>query len=389
MRLLRNLSRRKLRTGLTVAGITIGIWALVVFSAMATKMDSLVQGGVRYYADKIVVTGGQLQSATSLPMHLGDGTTIAGVDGVAAVVPGISVALDTTPSGVSFGPGAQIAGAVYGADQGLETFTTELASGRQLTAADEGRDVAVLGSDIAKQHDVTTGGTIMLRGQPFEVVGVLQPTNTQPDTTVNVPFAAAQQFFYGDLPPIVADSVSASDLAGQFIVYPTAGTDTEALATRIEKALPGATAMTGQDFDQTIASSVGVLDTMVVGIGLISLIVGGLSIVNTMAMSVAERTREIGIRRAIGARRRRIVRELVTEAGVIGFIGGLLGLGLGALVVTLANNAGRASGTVLFDLTAGGAVTAIVFAVVLGMLAGFVPALSASRLDPVEALRFE
>jgi len=389
MHLLRNLSRRKLRTGLTVAGITIGIWALVVFSAMAAKMDSLVQGGSRYYADKIVVTSGQLQSATSLPMHLSDGTTISALDGVAAVVPGISVAFDPTPSAVSFGPGAQIAGQPFGADKGLETFATELASGRFLTAADEGKSVAVIGSDIAKQHSVTTGGTISLRGQAFEVVGVLQPTNTQPDTTVQVPFAAAQAFFFADLPSIVAQNVTASDLAGQFVVYPTKGTDIPALAKQIQAALPGSTAMTGADFDKNIASSVGVFDTMVVGIGLISLIVGGLSIVNTMAMSVAERTREIGIRRAIGAKRRRIVRELVTEAGLIGFLGGVLGLALGALVVTLANDAGRSSGTVLFELTAGGAFTAVAFAVVLGMIAGFVPALGAARLDPVEALRFE
>jgi putative ABC transport system permease protein len=372
-----------------VAGITIGIWALVVFSAMAAKMDSLVQGGSRYYADKIVVTSGQLQSATSLPMHLSDGTTISALDGVAAVVPGISVAFDPTPSGVSFGPGAQIAGQPFGADKGLETFATELASGRFLTAADEGKSVAVIGSDIAKQHNVTTGGTLSLRGKAFEVVGVLQPTNTQPDTTVQVPFAAAQAFFFADLPSIVAQNVTAPDLAGQFVVYPTKGTDIPALAKRIQTALPGSTAMTGADFDKNITSTVGVFDTMVVGIGLISLVVGGLSIVNTMAMSVAERTREIGIRRAIGAKRRRIVRELVTEAGLIGFLGGVLGLALGALVVTLANDAGRSSGTVLFELTASGAFTAVAFAVVLGMIAGFVPALGAARLDPVEALRFE
>ncbi|HEY4753295.1 MAG TPA: ABC transporter permease [Candidatus Limnocylindrales bacterium] len=389
MRLLRNLSRRKLRTGLTIAGITIGIWALVVFSSMAAKIDALVSGGSRYYADKIVVTGGQLQSATSLPMRLSDGTTISAIDGVAAVVPQISVAFDTTRSGVSFGPGAQIAGQPGNADLSHEKFTTALASGRNLTAADEGHDVAVLGADIASQHNVTTGGTILLRGRPFEVVGVLQPTMTAPDTTVQVPFSAAQALFYNDLPPILAQTVKPSDLAGQFIVYPTAGTDIQALATRIEAAVPGSSAQTGADFDRNIASSVGVFDTMVVGIGLISLIVGGLSIVNTMAMSVAERTREIGIRRAIGARRRRIVRELVTEAGLIGFIGGAIGLGLGALVVNLANEAGRSSGRVLFDLTAGISISALVFAVVLGMVAGFVPALNAARMDPVEALRFE
>jgi putative ABC transport system permease protein len=118
-------------------------------------------------------------------------------------------------------------------------------------------------------------------------------------------------------------------------------------------------------------------------------VVGGLSVINTMAMSVAERTREIGIRRAIGGSRRRIIRELVAEAGLIGLIGGLFGLALGALVVVLANEAGRSSGTVLFDLTPGTAFFAVAFSAILGMLAGIVPAWSAARLDPVAALRYE
>jgi len=388
MRLLRNLSRRKLRTGLTVAGITIGIWALVVFSAMAAKMDSLVSGGSRYYADKIVVTTGGTY-AGGAPMKIGNGDTIAALPGVAAVVPGVDVLLDTATTGVSMGIPSEIVGQVAGADKGLETFPVDLASGRKLTAADEGSNVVVLGADLAKQFKATTGDTVQLRGKTFQVVGVQQPTGTAPDTEAMVPFAAAQQFLFSDLPPIMASQVTAADLVAGFTVYPTKGTDVEALATAIEKAVPSSSAMTGADFNKTIAASVGVFDTMVVGIGLISLIVGGLSIVNTMAMSVAERTREIGIRRAIGAKRRRIVRELITEAGLIGFIGGVLGLGLGALIVTLANSAGQASGTVLFELTASGAITAVVFAVVLGMLAGFVPALGAARLDPVEALRFE
>jgi putative ABC transport system permease protein len=299
------------------------------------------------------------------------------------------VLLDTTTTGVSMGIPSEIVGQVAGADKGLETFPVDLASGRKLTAADEGSNVVVLGADLAKQFKATTGGTVQLRGKTFQVVGIQQPTGTAPDTEAMVPFAAAQQFLFSDLPPIMASQVTAADLVAGFTVYPTKGTDTEVLAKAIEKAVPSSSAMTGADFNKTIAASVGVFDTMVVGIGLISLIVGGLSIVNTMAMSVAERTREIGIRRAIGAKRRRIVRELITEAALIGFIGGLLGLGLGALVVTLANSAGQASGTVLFQLTASGAVTAVVFAVVLGMLAGFVPALGAARLDPVEALRFE
>ncbi len=131
------------------------------------------------------------------------------------------------------------------------------------------------------------------------------------------------------------------------------------------------------------------LNAILVGIALISLVVGGLSVINTMAMSIAERTREIGIKRAIGASRIGIVREFVTESALIGFIGGALGLVLGAAVVCLADEAGRSSGTVLFQLTTGTALSAVVFSTVLGALAGFVPALHAARLDPVSALRYE
>jgi putative ABC transport system permease protein len=108
-----------------------------------------------------------------------------------------------------------------------------------------------------------------------------------------------------------------------------------------------------------------------------------------MAMSIAERTREIGIKRAIGGSRGRIIRELVTEAGLIGLIGGLIGLALGALVVVFANEAGRDSGTILFELTWGTAGFALAFSTILGLLAGLVPAWSAARMDPVEALRYE
>ena len=108
-----------------------------------------------------------------------------------------------------------------------------------------------------------------------------------------------------------------------------------------------------------------------------------------MAMSIAERTREIGIKRAIGGSRARIVREFVIESALIGFIGGVIGLALGGALVLLANEAGRSSGTVLFELTPGTAITAIAFSTVLGAIAGLVPAMNAARLDPVAALRYE
>jgi putative ABC transport system permease protein len=172
-------------------------------------------------------------------------------------------------------------------------------------------------------------------------------------------------------------------------VYPTPGQDTEVLANRIEAQVAGVATMTGKDFDQQIGSSMSILNSILIGIALISLAVGGLSVVNTMAMSIAERTREIGIKRAIGGSRIRIVRELVIEAGLIGMLGGVIGLALGALVVVLANESGRSSGTVLFELTLGTAVTAVLFSTILGAVAGLVPAVHAARLDPVTALRYE
>jgi putative ABC transport system permease protein len=172
-------------------------------------------------------------------------------------------------------------------------------------------------------------------------------------------------------------------------VYPADGVDPEVLADRIEAEIPVVAAMTAADFDEQVGSATSILNAVLVGIALISLAVGGLSVINTMAMSVAERTREIGIKRAIGGSRARIVRELVSEAALIGFIGGAVGLVLGAVVVVLANEAGRSSGTVLFELTAGTALAAVLFSTILGAVAGFVPALHAARLDPVTALRYE
>jgi putative ABC transport system permease protein len=187
----------------------------------------------------------------------------------------------------------------------------------------------------------------------------------------------------------VASNLDPATVATGFTVYPTTGTDPEAIAAEIRAAAPDLEPMTAKDFDSTIGGATSILNSILVGIALISLAVGGLSVINTMAMSVAERTREIGIKRAIGGGRLRIVRELVTESALIGFLGGASGLVLGALLVALVNEAGRSSGTVLFQLTTGTAITAVGFSTVLGALAGLIPAVHAARLDPVTALRYE
>jgi len=293
---------------------------------------------------------------------------------------------DVKPTG--FGIPKLIIGAVAGVDLGLDGLTVHAAQGRLLTAADEGSRVTVLGADMAREFRLAPGGTIALRGVTFDIVGVLEPTLTAPDSTAMVPLAAAQELFLAMLPPNIGAALHANELASKIVVYPAPGTDARALASHI-KTLGNLTTITSADWEQQVGSASLIFNAIIIGVGLISLIVGGLSVINTMAMSVTERTREIGIKRAIGSSRRRIVRELVAEAALIGLIGGLIGLALGAFVVFLANEAGRSSGTILFDLTARTAIFAVTFSTILGVIAGVVPAWNAARLDPVAALRYE
>jgi putative ABC transport system permease protein len=386
MELTRNLARRKLRTALTISGITVGIWALVVFGALATKIEVLVSGAHDYFGNRVIVSsasggGGMFPLSTSLVARARQ------VDGVDVAYGEINTMVDHEAKQV--GLPDEIVGLVPGTDEGRDHFPYRYAAGRPLTTEDEGQWVAVLGADIARKNGATIGSTVRLRDVDFTVVGILEPTLTLPDSQAFMPLAAAQELYVKDLPADIAEKTVPGDTITHIVVYPQPGSDTNALADRLEAALPNVTTLTASEFDETIGSTANLLSGIIVGVGFISLIVGGLSVVNTMAMSVNERTREIGIKRAIGGTRRRIVLELVAEAGLIGLIGGAIGLALGALVVYLGNQAGRDSGTVLFSLTAATALSSVVFATVLGVVAGVIPAAHAARLDPVLALRHE
>jgi putative ABC transport system permease protein len=390
MRLLRNLARRRLRTSLTVLGVTIGIWALVVFGSMANRINAMVNNGSAFYdSGAVTVWGGGGNVPKSNPIDIGVADRIAALEGVDVVVPGASLNLSDDMVGMSMGLPPMITGDVAGSDRGRNTLLYRAAEGRLLTAADEGSDVTVLGCDLARQYGKHAGDRITLRGEGFLVVGVLEPTLTQPDNSAMVPLAAAQRLYLATLPSLVKGNLDPSRVVTSFTVYPKPGADPEAIAAAIKAMDPELGTMTPGDFDRLAGSYAAMLNAVLVGVGLISVVIGGLSVVNTMAMSVAERTREIGIKRAIGASRLRIVREFVTESALIGFVGGMIGLALGALVATAANEAGRSSGTILFEMTASTAISAVAFSTFLGALAGFVPAIHAARLDPVAALRYE
>ena len=336
MRTLRNVFRRKGRAFLTIFGIAIGVFALVVMGSMAEKITVLVDGGTTYYKDKVSISakGGNMYTIT--PMATTDVRKLEAVPGVARASAQVYMTLTDDLSGVSFGPPAQII-AGDGRDEGYESFVLTIAQGRKLQPGDRGK--VVVGSDLVKQLNAQVGSTIKIRKKKFEVVGIYNKTLTTPDSSVAVPFADLQSMYYDSLPAVARDGINKGTLATGIIVYPAKGVDPETLAKRInhDPTLTDIMATGPRAFQEQIASSVGTFTAIIFGIALISLLVGGLSVVNTMTMAVSERTREIGVRKAIGASSAAIMRQFMAEAAVMGMLAGLLGLFLGWLVVAGAN----------------------------------------------------
>ena len=388
--MLRSLARRKLRTGLTVLGITVGIWALMVMSAMANKLSAIVVGGSEYFDNKVVVSDAINPAfgfgLTPMPIDVVD--QIAEIPGVALAAPRVQLLLDPDDSGSGFNAPDFVVAYMAGFDRGHETFRMEVAQGRETTLEDEGRRVVLLGADLARKFSVGPGDQFDIRGTQFEVIGVREPTLTFFDTTAVVPWAAGQELLRqeGVIAQLLGQRIP--EMTSMIVAYPEEGANVDELVHTVEREIPRLRAVSGDDFDEQFGSTIAIFNAIILSVALISIVVGGLAVINTMTMSVIERTREIGIKRAIGASRAVIMRELVLEAGFMGFVGGLTGLGLAALVVFVANDAGQSTGTILFRLTPGIAALGVTFSTVLGALAGALPAWNAARMDPVEALRY-
>lgn len=386
MRTLRNIFRRRMRATLTIGGIAIGVFALVVMGSMAEKITLLVEGGTRYYQDKVTVTDESSDTFIQGPMSVNRIPSIERVEGVARASANVSMLLEETMSAVSFGPPPSIAGTDFRGEH-LESFKITYSAGRALGPADRGK--VTVGADLVRKLGAEVGGWVKARGKRFQVVGIIDKTLTAPDSAVIMTLEDAQDLYHETLPAVVQSQVRPDTLATSITVYVDPGQDPEVVAKRIRGRVDGVEATGPSEFQEQIASATQIFTNIIFGIALISLLVGGLSVVNTMTMSVAERTREVGIRKAIGASDLQIVVQFVTEAAAIGLMGGGTGLLLGWLFTLPANAAGEASGTPLFLLTPRLAIGSVVFALVLGIVSGLYPAIHAARLNPVVALRYE
>jgi putative ABC transport system permease protein len=386
MGIVRNVFRRKTRAFLTIFGITIGVLALVVMGAMAEKLNLLVDGGVRYYGDKVTVSDASTGGMFGGPMSTDRIAQVEKVKGVRVASANLGMLINKDGSAMTLGTPPMII-ANDGRGNRWESFKITYAKGRDIRPFERG--VVVVGSDLVKKLNAEVSKNVTLRGRSFKVVGVMDKTLTAPDMTAVVALEDAQEMYVKDLPAAVRDNVDVTKLCTGVTVYPKDGVNPEALAKTLNAQITGIKASGPSAFKKQVVDAMKIFNSIIFGIAMISLLVGGLSVINTMTMAVAECTKEIGIRKAIGASHGAIMRQFVSESALIGLVGGLVGLGLGWLIAQALNAAGAASSTQLFLVTGRLALGSLAFALVLGAFSGIYPAWHAARLDPVKALRFE
>ena len=397
MEILRNIARRKLRSALTISGIVIGVLALTTMGALAENFNALIDGGVKYFGSNVQVGPPDGQSTFLLPLSKID--EIKAVQGVAAAFPGYTFnAKPGAPPSFSFGVGDTIV-AGDPDEENWTPFKTTVANGRPLTRSSVGE--VVLGSTIAKEFKKNVGDTVALPVKPpnakpdfvnhnFTVVGILNPTLTAPDTFAYISIADGQTLLKDSLPGPLQSALDVSQITEGITVYGKPGTslsDLDAIANRINTQVTGVKATKPSELVNAFKSGGAIFTGITTAAALLALIIGGLSVVNTMFMAVAERVREIGLKKAVGATTRNIMGEFLLEATLIGALGGLVGWGLGALITTFVNSTTPPGQSTLFLLTVRLTVLSIGFAIALGAVAGILPAWRAARLDPVTALR--
>ena len=277
----------------------------------------------------------------------------------------------------------------YGSDQYAICNNFELASGRDISVMDirHYNQVCVMGAKAARNffnYADPVGQTIQVDGNSFRVIGVYKEKDP------NSLWSADNMIVY---PYSVSRLLSPGNQMNDFVVKAASGEATNEVFSRLSGYLNGLTnngqngwgyAYSNNQYQESMNEQAAMMSLVLGGIAAISLLVGGIGIMNIMLVTVTERTREIGIRRAIGARRSSIVTQFLIEAGMLCGMGGIIGIGIGTVGT-------RIAGKLLvdmeiwpsFSITAG----AFVLSVLLGILFGIYPAAKASRLQPVEALR--
>jgi putative ABC transport system permease protein len=259
--------------------------------------------------------------------------------------------------------------------------------------------VVVLGPETADAifgyHDGVVGETVRIEGQPFRVIGVLVAKGGgamgSEDNAAYIPFTTAQARLLkrGSLDQV--DVIFAQATSAETV---TSASDEISNILRQRHRTPigedDFTVFTQQDFLQTFQSITGVLTIFLGGIAGISLLVGGIGIMNIMLVSVTERTREIGLRKALGARKKDILLQFLTESSLLSLLGGIIGIMFGWLIAFIVGKVATATGNNFTPIVGTDAILlSTSFSAIIGLFFGIYPASRAASLEPVEALRHE
>jgi len=367
---------------LTVGGVAVGIFALTVIGSLSEYLNGAIKAIETGSADSIAVFPG----SPSTPYNASTRRTVERTQGVRCViVGGWGGSIEKETKGNAGGE------TFYGIDSptgeldinGSPFTDVRLWKGRFLTLGS--LNETVVGFDLAERRGLDVGSTLTIRDRDFLVVGVyerlpygnlLQPS---PNPRAYVSMDARASLL--SLPRGVGGSITA-------LVAPDQ--DPEVVAGRIKEELPGIRTRTAKEDVQEIRQIFTIFTLILSASGVLAIVVGGLSVINTMIMAVSERTREIGLKKAVGAGDPDILAEIVVDAGIVGGLGGLAGLALGWGTTQVINAVTtHLENLHVLEVAPRLAVGAIIFTVLLGMFAGLYPAWRASRLDPVVALRTE
>jgi putative ABC transport system permease protein len=327
-------------------------------------------------------------SVKTITRTVGDQIASAGLGHVKSVVPEVNTSL-TVSSTTTSSTSVSIIGTTPDYFGGVSTST--VASGKSFTADDvtNGTRAAVIGSELASTLFPTgsaLGQQILIDGSPFDVVGILAAQSStgfnDPNLVVVAPISRIQESFtgYGAVSTLAVEATSSD-----------AVTAAEGEVTVMLNQLLGVTNTADEPFTVTSAStllataetSAASFTVLLGAVAAISLLVGGIGVTNVMLVTVTERTREIGIRKAIGAPRGAILGQFLTEAVIVSVLGGLLGVGFGILVAQFKIDGVTPVISTSSVLEAFGVSTAI------GIFFGFYPANRAAGLRPIDALRYE